>query len=61
MDDRTKRNEGRGNAARAADVGTETEEVVGAMQRPPGGIKRVARQKRNFLAMESFSVLTRTL
>ena len=35
---------------------------VGAMQRPSGESKRVTCpcQKRNFLAVESFSVLTRT-
>jgi hypothetical protein len=36
------------------------QEVVGAMQRLPGESKRVACQKRDFLAVESFSVLTRT-
>ena len=49
-----------GATGRGRGRGNRTEEVVGAMQRPPGESKRVACQKRNFLAVESFSVLTRT-
>ena len=60
MDDRTKRNEGRGKAARIGDVGTEKQEVVGLMQHPSGESKRVACKEGNVLAMELSSVLTQT-